>query len=920
MKKIIIHIGIHRTATTALQSFLRENKLLLEDHSIRIPETGYALGSSHQLPWCFLRDLPTHYPVSPLSHRELFNNLIEEIDSRPESIFILSSEDFCLIDKDSAKENPSLDEIANYLKKYDVTIIAYLRNQVEFISSYLNQAIKAYDTRIVPQTAESVNSYFKNVLDYEKLLERWGKAFGEDNLCVRSFHLAVSEDGIIADFLSQVGIEMELKTSTPTNQSLDEKTLSFRKYLNTLPVETVTLADLESGLNALSRDTPAASLDRATAKKYQGVYTEINQRVAASFSPLNPLNFLPPINDQLYPEILTDRHISLDDKLNLSNALFAQLSSDHLNTITRIEQDFVLLREDLHGIREDTHQARDDFHMQRDDFQLQRKEFVKQEEEYNKLKQKLLEIRGELNELKESHSYQVHALQDNLLQSEHIHTDMAMQSFRRARRAISPRRRLNETFGKDERIIQFSPLFDESYYRDLYLKDSTTRLTAAKHYLKIGAAAGFNPSAHFNTIEYIRSHAHVALAGINPIVHAEQTRYTLPESKTNVTAHKKQHIVIIDHEIPKFDQNAGARHTHHYIKLFLELDYDVTFLPFCDDPVDLSLLQSIRQMGVTVLTHEEENKIWTPAAWHGWLETNQSQINLVYIHRPHVAEHYMSYCKNILELPVWYMCHDLHYLRLQREAAIKGKDSEQALIMKEKERHFFAMADLNFTPSREEERLVREEFGITSIKTLPLYLYDDQSKSSSIAERSERILFVGSFQHQPNIDGLRWFIEHIYPKIKTKTPNILIDIVGKNPPSDFTSLEDSQLIFHGYVGDEELELLYAQVKVVVMPLRYGAGVKGKVLEAMRHGVPFVATSCALEGIPELAGIIPATDDDISFANAVLTMLTKNEHDLKILTDQFAEIIQTFYSLRAGKSLMAPLLEEYLLPQSERTNQ
>ena len=116
-----------------------------------------------------------------------------------------------------------------------------------------------------------------------------------------------------------------------------------------------------------------------------------------------------------------------------------------------------------------------------------------------------------------------------------------------------------------------------------------------------------------------------------------------------------------------------------------------------------------------------------------------------------------------------------------------------------------------------------------------------------------------------------WFVEKIYPKIRMKK-NIPFTIIGSYPTSAIRALDGKDGIkVKGFVSDEELSAIYQENRIVVVPLRYGAGVKGKVVEALYNGIPIVTTSVGAEGINGLDKIASICDNEEMFADEVVRL-------------------------------------------------
>ena len=94
-----------------------------------------------------------------------------------------------------------------------------------------------------------------------------------------------------------------------------------------------------------------------------------------------------------------------------------------------------------------------------------------------------------------------------------------------------------------------------------------------------------------------------------------------------------------------------------------------------------------------------------------------------------------------------------------------------------------------------------------------------------------------------------WFVTEVMPLLRDKKAGVRLHIVGSNAPDDIRALASADVIFHGYISDEELEQRYAEAGLAIAPLRFGGGMKGKVLEAMATGIPLVSTKVGVQGVP-----------------------------------------------------------------------
>jgi glycosyltransferase involved in cell wall biosynthesis len=132
------------------------------------------------------------------------------------------------------------------------------------------------------------------------------------------------------------------------------------------------------------------------------------------------------------------------------------------------------------------------------------------------------------------------------------------------------------------------------------------------------------------------------------------------------------------------------------------------------------------------------------------------------------------------------------------------------------------------------------------------------------------ILFIGGFKHHPNVDGIQWFIREIWPLVRSSLPGATVEVVGSHMPNYLLALEVPGVSMRGFV--EDLAPILKTVRVSVAPLRYGAGVKGKVNQAMAWGIPVVATPVAVEGMSLREGLdVFVAKNASDFAGAVVRL-------------------------------------------------
>jgi glycosyltransferase involved in cell wall biosynthesis len=147
-------------------------------------------------------------------------------------------------------------------------------------------------------------------------------------------------------------------------------------------------------------------------------------------------------------------------------------------------------------------------------------------------------------------------------------------------------------------------------------------------------------------------------------------------------------------------------------------------------------------------------------------------------------------------------------------------------------------------------------------------------------------------------------VTEIMPLVRAAVPTARLLVVGSNPTDKVRALAGAAVSVHANVSDAELQGFYARARATVVPLRYGAGVKLKVAEALREGVPLVTTPVGAQGCPGLQDIIAVCADPTGFAAAVTRLLTDDAHWVQCCTDQITYAREHF----SPASMQAALLE------------
>ncbi|MGE5633334.1 MAG: glycosyltransferase, partial [Caulobacteraceae bacterium] len=361
----------------------------------------------------------------------------------------------------------------------------------------------------------------------------------------------------------------------------------------------------------------------------------------------------------------------------------------------------------------------------------------------------------------------------------------------------------------------------------------------------------------------------------------------------------KKRILVIDHYVPHYDRDAGGRCTYMYLNLFINLGLRVTFIGdnyYPHEPYTTEL----KQLGIEVLHGD-----YYYLNWQKWIKENGRYFNYVYLNRPHISIKYIDLIRKNSNAKIIYFGHDLHYLRERRAYELTGnaKLLESSEEWKKKEFELFGKADVIHVVGSYEQGILMKEFPNKPIRNIPVYFYDElKSKEPIQFSKRENIMFVGGFGHAPNTDAVLWFAKEIYPEILKIYPGIKWYVIGSNPPQEVLSLANDSIIVTGFVSNEKLEEYYNTCRMSIVPLRYGAGVKGKVVESIYHRLPMVTTSIGAEGLSmeENAFIVADTAED--FANQIIYSYNDLEK-LEQISQNCITFIENNFTAKKAKEII-----------------
>ena len=370
----------------------------------------------------------------------------------------------------------------------------------------------------------------------------------------------------------------------------------------------------------------------------------------------------------------------------------------------------------------------------------------------------------------------------------------------------------------------------------------------------------------------------------------------------------RKNILVIDHHVPMFDRDSGSLRMFQILKILRRLGHRITFLP--DNLADIApYTAELQKRGIEVVHHPHVKKVRDYLIAHG------SEFDVVILSRCQVARKHVANARSYApQARVIFDTVDLHFLREESEARLTG-DSEVRQKAETTKQHEYALierSDETWVVSGTEQRLLQKEWPNKSIE-LVSNIVDVPGSHTPFAIRRDW-LFIGGFQHPPNIDAVLFFLKEIYPWVSGSLGDAKFYIIGDKVPPEIVTLANERIIIAGLQRD--VRPFFDSVKLSVAPLRFGAGVKGKINQSMAFGVPVVATSLAVEG----AGLrhrkeILVADKPEDFARAVIE-LYQSEQLWNTISENGVKKTRALYSPEAARSKLGLLFSDAHLKGSE----
>jgi glycosyltransferase involved in cell wall biosynthesis len=365
---------------------------------------------------------------------------------------------------------------------------------------------------------------------------------------------------------------------------------------------------------------------------------------------------------------------------------------------------------------------------------------------------------------------------------------------------------------------------------------------------------------------------------------AGQQADTFANYKENIHASTRGEVVVFDDRIPTPDLDAGS--ARMFLLLRLLAKHYRTVLIYKGKSLETRYERALWQEGIETFDLIHYTRV-----------LKQHDFGCAIVSRPDIAHLVIRSLRRLApKMKIIFDTVDAHYRRLELEYQLTGDPNilRKAKHYRKVELELVRLSDVVWCTSRPDEESLLADAPGKPVAIIPT-VHPLHERGRPFDER-EGLLFIGNFNHSPNSDAVEFFIESVLPLIRRSLPDVKFDVVGSNAPPHFEQYGSGMVCFHGYVPD--IAPLFGSRRVFVAPLRFGAGVKGKIGDALSYGLPVVTTDVGAEGMGfENGKHILIANDAASFAEMVIRVYRRRE-----LWEQLAEAgyqhISKFFSPEA----------------------
>jgi len=362
------------------------------------------------------------------------------------------------------------------------------------------------------------------------------------------------------------------------------------------------------------------------------------------------------------------------------------------------------------------------------------------------------------------------------------------------------------------------------------------------------------------------------------------------------TGHPRRRILVIESMTPDPSRDSGSV---RLCRIFALLNADGWEIDFLADDGDTTPADAARlgALGVRIVRERPLR----------WLRREGATLDAIMLCRLPVADQYIDVVRrHAPRARVVFDTVDLHFIRERRAAELIGTPAmvRRAIRLRARELAMVGRCDTTLVVSMDEHDVLKHEAPDAHVE-LVSNIHDVHARTRGFLGRSG-LLFVGGFGHPPNEDAVRWFVAEVLPRVRDADPGTILHVVGDIDATARRSIEGEGVMIHGRVA--EIAPFYAQVLISVAPLRFGAGVKGKVNQAMSYGVPVVLTTVAAEGMHLQDGVDALVADTPEVFATSIVRLTHDEALWTSMSDASLENVRSHFSVDIARSALRRALD------------
>jgi O-antigen biosynthesis protein len=362
-----------------------------------------------------------------------------------------------------------------------------------------------------------------------------------------------------------------------------------------------------------------------------------------------------------------------------------------------------------------------------------------------------------------------------------------------------------------------------------------------------------------------------------------------------------KHILVIDHQVPMPDRDSGSVRMFQILTILGQLGHRVTFIPanLAHNP---TYSDELRKRGIEVFMRPHLRDMEQYLQRHGII------LDAVVLSRWGTAEKHLPAVRRYAgQSRIIFDTVDLHFVRTAREAKIArtAESINRARATQAQELELIGDVDETWVVSEVERQLLLQDWPDRKIEVVS-NIVDVAEPRTSFSGRAG-LLFIGSFLHPPNVDAVLFFANEIQPLLAQRIRGFRCYIIGNKPPPEIMALASDAIIVTGPVSD--VRSYFESVRLSVAPIRYGAGVKGKINQSMGLGLPVVATSAAVEGMSLTNGEdVLVADDPAQFAECVIEVYNSEGIWTRLSTNGL-ETTRKLYSPQVARQTLARLFDD-----------